>query len=115
LLASDNMPRKKYINIPTEEETWNRIDAMVKSLGIKKTLFMKEIVDALWDASSQYIGRTVMLVDVRNNQALFTFSGKSALTSGTFQMPMSASEKEVDKMVKQKIESQINEEKKNAK
>jgi|GEM_PF-3976038 len=102
----------KYTQLNVREDTFSIIKWLAEHQQKPKSLFVKEIFEALFDVASQFQGPTIMLVDCHGRQATFTFSGRSVLHSGSFPTETMLPDEEADKMVAEKVDKQFEEEKK---
>ena len=57
-----------------------------------------------FDACSEFKSDMVLFIDTYGNRSFFTFGGKSCIMKGSFSMPTSASDSEVDAKIKEECE-----------
>lgn len=100
---------KKFTTVSVPIETAEQLDHICKiAKGIKKSKFLEELISEIYEASSEYSKMAIMYTGERGKLQIH-FIGKSDLVVGSFQMPMEATDEEIDKRVKEEVEKQFEE------
>lgn len=98
---------KEYTTVSVPIETLEQINHICKcAKGMKHSKFLEELIAEIYEASSEYNKMAIMYTGERGKLQIH-FIGKSDLILGSFQMPMDATDEEVDKRVKQEVESEL--------
>jgi len=100
------MPRNKvFKTVKLEEESFSQLSFICDRLGKKKSVFMRELLEQLFDIFSDLKPKTANIFYLpTGNKLIINAVGQSYLVTGTFPMPTEATPEQVDSEVKRLCE-----------
>lgn len=100
------MPKNKvFKTIKVEEKSFSQLSFICDRLGKKKSIFMKELLENLFDIFSDLKPKTANIFYLpTGNKLIINAVGQSYLITGTFPMPTEATPEQVDSEVKRLCE-----------
>ena len=98
--------RKEYSSVRVDVRTLAKLAFICKMLDKKKTGFLRELIDRLFDVSSEFKSGYIEYMPYANVLRI-EFSGKSVLVTGSMPMPNAISEEVCDVAVSTIIEREF--------
>jgi hypothetical protein len=97
----------KQSPIKVRTDTAQQIRFIAEKSGLSMTETLSEIIGAVFQVSCTFSNLNLEYeYDISNAQVLITAKGKNNLQSGSFEIPSTASDKKVDKMIAKRVKKQ---------
>ena len=96
---------KVFRTIKLEELSFSQLSFICDRLGKKKSVFMKELLEQLFDIFSDLKPNSANIFYLGSgNQLIINAVGQSYLVTGSFQKPANAPDSEIDYEVRKRVE-----------